>query len=115
MVTWFGQEQAGLAQLSLVAAAAGFFTNSGVVGLYALFAQRFPTKLRAGGTGFVIGVGRGGSAAGPILAGMLFVAGIGLPAVALCMALGSVLAALMVTLLEPPPSPAPGQVATGVS
>ena len=101
MVTLFGQEQAGLAQLSLVAAAAGFFTNSGVVGLYALFAQRFPTEVRAGGTGFVIGVGRGGSAAGPIVAGMLFVAGIDLPAVALYMALGSVGAALMVSLLRP--------------
>jgi MFS family permease len=101
MVTWFGQEQAGLTQLSIVAAAAGFFTNSGVVGLYALFAHNFPTELRAGGTGFVIGVGRGGSAAGPIIAGLLFVAGSGLPMVALCMALGSILAAVAVMLLRP--------------
>lgn len=101
MVTWFGQEQADLTQLSIVAAAAGFFTNSAVVGLYALFAHSFPTELRAGGTGFVIGVGRGGSAAGPIIAGLLFVAGSGLPMVALCMALGSVLAAVMVMLLRP--------------
>jgi benzoate transport len=115
MVTWFGQGQTDLAELSLVAAAAGFFTNSGVVGLYALFAQRFPTELRAGGTGFVIGVGRGGSAAGPIIAGMLFVAGIGLPAVALCMALGSLVAALMVALLNPAPVPTHMQGGTGVS
>ncbi len=101
MVIWFGQEHASLTQLSLVAAAAGFFTNSGVVGLYALFAQSFPTELRAGGTGFVIGLGRGGSAAGPIIAGLLFVAGSGLPMVALCMALGSILAAVMVMLLKP--------------
>ncbi len=101
MVTWFGQEQASLTQLSMVAAAAGFFTNSGVVGLYALFAQSFPTELRAGGTGFVIGFGRGGSAAGPIIAGLLFVAGSGLPMVALCMALGSVLAAFLLILLKP--------------
>jgi benzoate transport len=101
MVTWFGQDQAGLTQLSIVAAAAGFFTNSGVVGLYALFAHNFPTELRAGGTGFVIGLGRGGSAAGPIIAGLLFVAGSGLPMVALCMALGSILAAVAVMLLRP--------------
>jgi len=101
MVTWFGQEHATLAQLSLLAAAAGFFTNSGVVGMYALFAQSFPTELRAGGTGFVIGVGRGGSAAGPIIAGLLFVAGSGLPMVALCMALGSILAAVAVMFLKP--------------
>jgi len=101
MVIWFGQEQDGLVQLSIVAAAAGFFTNSGVVGLYALFAQGFPTEVRAGGTGFAIGVGRGGSAAGPIIAGLLFAAGSGLPMVALYMALGSVLAAALLFLLRP--------------
>jgi benzoate transport len=93
MVIWFGQEHSGLVQLSVVAASAGFFTNSAVVGLYALFAQGFPTEVRAGGTGFAIGFGRGGSAAGPIIAGLLFAAGSGLPLVALYMALGSILAA----------------------
>ena len=101
MVTWFGQEQAGLVQLSVVAAAAGFFTNAGVVGMYALFAQCFPTEVRAGGTGFVIGFGRGGSAAGPIVAGVLFTAGAGLPLVALLMGLGSVLAAVVLLWLKP--------------
>jgi MFS family permease len=101
-VTWFGQGQADLVQLSAVAAAAGFFTNSAVVGLYALFAQSFPTEVRAGGTGFVIGVGRGGSVAGPIVAGLLFTAGAGLPTVALLMGLGSLIAAAMLLLLRPP-------------
>jgi MFS transporter, AAHS family, vanillate permease len=101
MVTWFGQGQADLVQLSIVAAAAGFFTNAGVVGLYALFAQSFPTEVRAGGTGFVIGVGRGGSVAGPIAAGFLFTAGAGLPTVALLMGLGSLIAAVMLVLLKP--------------
>jgi benzoate transport len=103
MVIWFGQEQTGLVQLSIVAAAAGFFTNSGVVGLYALFAQGFPTEVRAGGTGFAIGFGRGGSAAGPIIAGLLFAAGSGLPMVALYMALGSVIAAALLFRLRPAP------------
>jgi len=102
MVTWFGQGQADLTQLAIVAAMAGFFTNSGVVGLYALFTQGFPTEVRAGGTGFAIGFGRGGSAAGPIIAGLLFVAGSGLPMVAMCMALGSVLAAFLLMLLKTP-------------
>lgn len=101
MVIWFGQEHSDLVQLSTVAAAAGFFTNSAVVGLYALFAQGFPTEVRAGGTGFAIGVGRGGSAAGPIIAGLLFAAGSGLPMVALYMALGSVIAAVLLLLLRP--------------
>ena len=58
-----------------MAAVAGFFTNAGVVGPYALLAQSFPTDVRSTGTGFVIGVGRGGSALAPALAGFLFAAG----------------------------------------
>jgi benzoate transport len=100
MVTWFGQGQADLVQLSIVAAAAGFFTNSAVVGLYAIFAQSFPTEVRASGTGFVIGVGRGGSALGPILAGLLFVSVGGLPMVALIMGLGSLVAAVALMMLR---------------
>ncbi|HET6565272.1 MAG TPA: hypothetical protein VFG52_07660, partial [Xanthomonadales bacterium] len=69
-------------------------------GLYALFAQGFPTELRAGGTGFAIGFGRGGSAAGPIVAGLLFAAGSGLPLVAFFMALGSILAAALLLPLR---------------
>lgn len=93
-VVAFGMGQPDLARLSMVAAAAGFVTNAGVVGLYALVATRFPVELRASATGFVIGVGRGGSALAPALAGLLFAAGYGLPIVALLMSLGSVLAAL---------------------
>jgi benzoate transport len=99
-VIWFGQGQADLAELSLVAAGVGFFTNAAVVGLYALFAQSFPTALRAGGTGFAIGFGRGGSATGPIIAGFLFAAGASLPSVALVMALGSVIAAVSLAFLR---------------
>lgn len=100
MINIFGQGQADLAQLALVAAVAGFFTNSAVVGLYALFAQSFPTHLRAGGTGFVIGVGRAGAVLGPIIAGFLFEGGYGLPLVAFVMALGSLIAAVMLMLLK---------------
>jgi benzoate transport len=107
-VTWFGQGQADLLQLSLVAAAAGFFTNSAVVGLYALFARSFPTEVRASGTGFAIGVGRGGSVLGPILAGLLFSSVGGLPLVALIMGLGSLVAAVaLVMLRSPEPAQAP--------
>ena len=81
-----------LPTLSAVAAVAGFATNAGVVGLYALIAQRFPTGVRATATGFVIGVGRGGSALAPALAGCCSPPGYGLPDVALLMALGSTIA-----------------------
>ncbi|GAM04209.1 MFS transporter [Novosphingobium sp. MBES04] len=100
MVTVFGQGQTSLGGLATVAGAAGFFTNAGVVGLYAIFAKAFPTEVRAGGTGFVIGVGRGGAALGPIVAGFLFTAGFGLAEVALLMACGSLLGAAALVFLK---------------
>jgi len=100
MVAVFGRGQADLRQLALVAAIAGMCTNAAVVGFYAMLAQSFPTGVRAGGTGFVIGVGRGGAALGPILAGFLFKNGATLQTVALTMALGSVVAAVALVLLR---------------
>lgn len=102
-VVFFGQGQGSLAQLSLVAAIGGLFTNGAVVGLYAFFAQSFPTNVRAGGTGFAIGLGRGGAALGPIAAGLLFVAGGSLASVAMIMATGSLIGAAALTLLTKPP------------
>jgi MFS family permease len=99
MVVVFGRGTADLAQLSLICALAGFFTNGGIVGVYALISRAFPTPLRASGTGFVIGVGRGGSFIAPIVAGLLFQAGIGLSLVALIMACGSLLAAVCLAAL----------------
>ena len=71
-----------------------------MVGLYALFAQGFPTEVRAGGTGFAIGVGRGGAALGPIIAGLLFEAGAGLQVVAIIMGSGSLMAAVALLFLR---------------
>lgn len=101
MVSWFGRGQTDLAGLSVVVAVAGFFTNAGVVALYSLAAERFPTEVRATGTGFVIGLGRGGAALSPILAGMLFQSGMGLQGVAFLMSLGATFAALAILLLRP--------------
>ena len=104
MVNVFGRGQADLQQLALICAATGFFTNAGVVGLYALFAQVFPTHVRATGTGFAIGFGRGGSALAPIVAGFLFTAGYGLPAVSLFISVGSLIAAGALLLLRTRPA-----------
>lgn len=93
-VAAFGQGVTTLTGLSLAACVAGFFTNGATAGLYATFAQAFPARLRAGGTGLVIGIGRGGAALGPILAGVLFSAGWGLSLVAPIMGLGCLLGAL---------------------
>lgn len=103
MVSVFGQSPDNLATLSLVAGTAGFFTNAGVVGLYALFAHCYPTHVRASGTGFSIGLGRGGAMLSPIIAGFLFQADIGFPAVAIVMALGSLTAMVALVFLKMAP------------
>jgi benzoate transport len=100
MVVLFGRSRPDLGQLSLLAACTGFFCNAGIVGLYAMFAQSFPAKIRAGGTGFVIGVGRAGAALGPIAAGFLFRAGVTLPTVSAIMALGALIAGLAIVLFR---------------
>jgi benzoate transport len=101
MVSVFGGGQDDLKQLASIAAVAGFFTTSAVVGMYALFAQAFPTEIRAGGTGFVIGLGRGGAALGPILAGIMFSMDYGLQPIALIMATGSLVAVAALFFLKP--------------
>jgi len=99
MVILFGTGFDNLLQLSLISAAVGFFTNSGVVGIYAILAQVYPASTRATGTGFAIGMGRGGSVLAPILAGFLFAAGQGLQTVSIIMGLGSTFAAVAIWLL----------------
>jgi benzoate transport len=102
MVALFGHAHADLAQLSLVCALAGFCTNGGIVGLYAILARVYPSDARAAGTGFAIGIGRSGAVLAPITAGYLFQAEWSLQAVALTMGAGSLLAALAVALLRVP-------------
>jgi len=89
-----------LTGLSVLAFASGLFTNSAVSGLYTIFARAFPTHVRATGTGFAIGVGRGGAALSPILAGMLFEAGLPLALVSTLIAGGSLLAAIALLSLK---------------
>ena len=100
MIVVFGRTPADLQKLALICAAAGFCTNAGIVGLYAIFAHAYPTHVRASGTGFAVGIGRGGSVLAPIIAGFLFEAGVELPAVALVMSLGALLAAVTLAFLK---------------
>jgi len=99
-VALFGRTPPDLQQLSLICAAAGFCTNAAIVGMYAIIAQAFPTHVRASGTGFAVGVGRGGSVLAPIIAGFLFTAGYSLPTVALTMSLGSLMGAGILSFLK---------------
>jgi benzoate transport len=58
MIIWFGRGASDLSTLATVAAAANFFVNGAIVGLYSIFAYAFPTQLRATGTGFAACRGR---------------------------------------------------------
>lgn len=99
-VAIFGHSPKDLGILSLLCAVSGFFTNAAIVGMYAIFAHAFPTHVRATGTGFGIGVGRGGSVLSPIIAGYLFKAGVSVPTVAMYLALGSLIAAIIISFLR---------------
>ena len=100
MIVWFGHSATDLNALALRVGMACLFTNAAICGFYSLFAKVFPTHVRATGTGFAIGVGRGGSALAPVCAGYLFQAGLGLQTVSLIMAGGSLLAALVLLALN---------------
>ena len=104
----------GMALVSLpvfvgAAFVAGGLVSASVGGLYALVAQAFPTGLRATAGGFVIGVGRIGGVAAPLISGYLFSRGHDRAMVATVMAIGSAVAAIAVASIGwRRPSP-PGQ------
>jgi benzoate transport len=100
MVALYGRSPPDFVRLATICALAGFFTNGAITGMYAIFARAFPTHVRAAGTGFAVGVGRGGSVLAPIIAGFLFTANLGLPTVAIIMGIGSLLAAGVLSLLK---------------
>jgi MFS transporter, AAHS family, vanillate permease len=93
LVTLFGLVPANPVLMAGVACGAGVCTNGAVVAIYALIANCYPVELRAGGTGVIIGIGRGTAALGPVIAGFLFNAGVGLLLVSVVMAAGSLVAA----------------------
>lgn len=107
-VAMFGRSAPDVTQLSMLAAFAGFFGNAGISGLYTIVAYVFPTHVRATGTGFVIGVGRGGAVLAPALAGILLQQGQDsgalladtLATVGLVMGMGSLLAAVSLCFLK---------------
>ncbi|WP_395392965.1 MFS transporter [Novosphingobium sp. BL-8A] len=99
-VVLFGQGFTTLSGLSLIACVACFFLNAAIAGFYAVIAQSYPAALRGGGTGLVIGVGRAGAALGPIVAGVLFSSGWGLAPVAMTLACGTLIAAVVLSMVR---------------
>jgi benzoate transport len=99
-VAGFGRSPADLTTLTWLAILVGFCGNAAISGLYSIVAYAFPTHVKATGTGFVVGVGRGGAVLSPILAGYLLEAELGLPTVALIMGIGSLLAGIVLFFLK---------------
>ena len=102
----YGSVGSELLQMTLICVVCGFFINAAINGMYAMFAHAYPTQVRSAGTGFAIGVGRGGSILAPIAAGYMFVGGLDVPYVAAILACGSLFAAIALLFLkldkEPP-------------
>ncbi len=74
MVT-FALVDASATVLLLLAFALGFFAVGGMIGLYAVAADLYPTSLRNTGLGWGIGIGRLGAILGPYVAGVLMSVG----------------------------------------
>lgn len=98
-MVWFGFAPHNLPTMKAAGFIADFFINAGIVGLYSVMAMAYPASLRATGTGFAIGFGRGGGVLGPIIGGALLQAGLVPSTVAAIMALGTLSAALMLWTL----------------
>jgi benzoate transport len=99
-ITILGVTPADLNYIKVIAALCGFFGNSGIVGMYALLPASFPTHIRASGTGFTIGVGRGGAIFSPIIVGFMFQAGLPLPTVSMLISTGALIAAIVLVFLK---------------
>lgn len=109
-INLFGKAPADLAALRVAAAAAGFSVFGAMVGVYAVVSRSFPTAIRASGTGLVIGIGRLGSIASPLLASTMFSFGLDRAGVSAAMSIPAGLAAILLFFLV---GGAPVPLATG--
>jgi len=93
--------------LFLASVVAGFFIQGSAPALYAVIARTFPAEMRASGTGFVVGIGRIGSALPPLIAGALAANGFDRTTVAMVMAAPALLAlVLLIRFVIRPPTTA---------
>jgi len=88
-----------LVQMKIVGFATGLCIFGAISGFFGLWAISFPPKLLGAGTGLVLGIGRGGAILGPFVPGLLFTIGLGFKSVAIIMAIGSLLAGIVVIFL----------------
>lgn len=97
-----------IALLMVGGAVSGFFLFGGIAGIYATLAVSFPDASRASGSGFVIGVGRIGSALAPLISGWLFASGFGFRTVSLMFGVLAIIAGLCLALKAGAPSESSG-------
>jgi len=104
-IAFFGSiPSASLLYVSLFAGLCGFFGNPAIVGMFALFAHVFPTHLRASGTGFCVGLGRGAGILSPIIVGFLIQSGFQLSTVTALISIGGFIGAAILMFLKMPES-----------
>jgi MFS family permease len=84
----------------VVAVAMGFFGQAGFIGLYAVAARLYPTRVRATGIGWAIGVGRVGAIMGPSIAGLLIGLGWDRPDYFMILSLPFFIGAIAIWLLK---------------
>jgi len=99
-IALFGSIPANLIYAGLVAFGCGFFGNPAIVGMFALFAHVFPTHIRAAGTGFSVGIGRGGAILSPIIVGFLIEGGFSLAAVTAIISIGGFIGAAVLLFVK---------------
>lgn len=99
MVALFPYMSSSIENMMIFGFLAGFFLFAVIGGAFGLFAEAFPSSVLGVGSGFVLGVGRGGAVLGPWIAGLLFSAGFGFTIVSPMMAMGSFLAGLLLIFL----------------
>jgi benzoate transport len=95
-VVVFGIFGNDLDSLRWLAAVAGFCVIAAGSTLMAYVGLSFPSHMRAGGTGMVVGIGRIGGILGPIVGGIFLASGIGASKTTMIMALGSLVAMIAV-------------------
>jgi hypothetical protein len=99
-ISILGRSPADLSHIKIVSFLCGFFGNAGIVGMYALFPVAFPTHVRASGTGFAVGIGRGGAILSPIIVGLMFQVGLSLSVVSITISSGALIAAGVLLFLR---------------
>jgi len=97
----------GLLYTRFFAGLCGFFGNTAIVGMFALFAHVFPTHLRASGTGFCVGLGRGAGMLSPIIVGYFVDRGFQFFSVTALISIGGIIGALILLLLKMPENEMP--------